>query len=187
MLGRIMREWIPIPGTAKARLVETAILQFEAHGFDGVNVVDLAAEAGVTTGSLYHHFTSKLGLYLVIRDEMEKRIYERMEGAAAAVGGRGRPAVRSALLVAFDAAVRFGVARILSEPRPDRSSDVIADVLERLLPKRTSPAAAMLAAAWRAALAAVAEGGSPAGNRAGLDWLLATDGAASSSASGSSR
>jgi AcrR family transcriptional regulator len=167
-----MREWIPIPGTAKARLVDAAIRQFEASGFDGVNVVELAAEAGVTTGSLYHHFTSKLGLYLVVRDEMEKRMVERMEGAAAAVGGKGRPAVRAALLVSFDAAVRFGVTRVLSEPRPDDAPDAIERVLRELLPRRVRAAAAMLAAAWRGALAAVADGVSSGTARAGLAWLL---------------
>ena len=167
-----MREWIPIPGTAKARLVAAAIRQFEALGFDGVNVVDLAAEAGVTTGSLYHHFTSKLGIYLVVRDEMEKRMVERMEGAAAAVGGTGRAAARAALLVSFDAAVRFGVTRILSEPRPDAAADAIERVLRGLLPRRVRAAASMLAAGWRAALAAVADGATPASARAGLVWLL---------------
>ncbi len=169
-----VREWIPIPGTAKSRLIDTAIAHFEASGYDGVSVVDLAAEAGVTTGSLYHHFQSKLGLFLVIRDEMDKRMFERMEGAAAAVGGRGRPAVRAALLVSFDAAVRFGVARILSEPRPDESPDVIADVLRRMVPRRSAATtAAVLAASWRAALASVAGGTSAASARGGLEWVLA--------------
>ncbi|MGH9245750.1 MAG: TetR/AcrR family transcriptional regulator [Acidimicrobiales bacterium] len=171
-----MREWIPIPGTAKARLVDAAIRQFGVKGFDGVNVVELAAEAGVTTGSLYHHFTSKLGLYLLVRDEMEKRMVERMEGAAAAVGGKGRPAVGAALLVSFDAAVRFGVTRVLSERRPDDAPDAIEGVLRGLLPRAVRAAAAMLAAGWRGALAAVADGTSPAAARAGLAWLLEGDG-----------
>jgi AcrR family transcriptional regulator len=173
-----VQDWIPIPGTAKARLTDAAIRQFEAHGYDGVNVTALAAEAGVTTGSLYHHFTSKLGLYLVVRDEMEKRMYERMEGAAAALGGKGREAVEAALVVSFDAAVRFGVARILSEPRPDGGPDAIAATLERILPKRLGSAATMLAAAWRGALAEVVGGTAPSAARAGLVWLLGTGRAA---------
>jgi AcrR family transcriptional regulator len=170
-----MHEWVPLPGTAKARLVEAGIRQFEALGFEGSNVADIAAEAGVTTGSLYHHFKSKLGLYLVIRDEMEKRMYERMEGAADALGGRGRDALRAALVVSFDAAVRFDVVRILSEPRPDDAPDVIATTLERLVPRRVEAAGAMLAALWRGALAAVARGTPPPRARAGLVWLLDTN------------
>jgi AcrR family transcriptional regulator len=173
-----VQDWIPIPGTAKARLIEAALHQFEAHGYDGANVMDLASEAGVTTGSLYHHFKSKLGLYLVVRDEMEKRMYERMEGAAAALGGKGRDAIEAALVVSFDAAVRFGAARLLSEPRPDGGPDVIAATFERILPKRLGSAATMLAAAWRGALAEVVAGTAPAAARAGLVWLLGADRAA---------
>jgi len=121
-----MREWVPVPGSAKARLIEAAIHQFELTGYEAVNVVDLASKASVTTGALYHHFGSKLGLYLTVREDMEKRIVERMEGAAAAAGNRGHPAVRAALLVAFDAAVRFTVSRILGEQPPVERDDPIA-------------------------------------------------------------
>jgi AcrR family transcriptional regulator len=169
----IMRDWIPVPGSVKARLVEAAIHQFELAGYAAVNVVDLAAKASVTTGALYHHFDSKLGLYLVVREEMEKRIVERMQGAAAAAGGRGRPAVRAALLVAFDAAVRFTVCRILGEPHVDvERDDPVAAVLRPLLTKRLAPAAGILAAAWRAALLAVAGGTPVATARTSLLYLL---------------
>lgn len=168
-----MRDWIPIPGSAKARLIETAVEQFELAGFDAANVVELATKAHVTTGALYHHFDSKLGLYLVVRTEMEKRIVERMEGAAAASGGRGRAAVRAALLVAFDATVRFGVCRILGEPGPHiERDDPVAAVLAPMLPRRLAPASDILAAAWRAALMAVAGGTTVASARASLGFLL---------------
>jgi AcrR family transcriptional regulator len=167
-----VRDWIPIPGSAKARLVEAAIEQFELAGYDAVNVVELATKANVTTGSLYHHFDSKLGLYLVVRGEMEKRITERMEGAAAASGGRGRPAARAALLVAFDATVRFGVCRILGEHPPVEREDPVAAVLAPLLPRRLAPAAGMMAATWRAALMTVAGGTPAAAARASFEYLL---------------
>jgi AcrR family transcriptional regulator len=172
-----VREQIPIPGSVKARLIEAAIHQFELAGYEAVNVVDLAAKASVTTGALYHHFDSKLGLYLVIRDEMEKRIVERMEGAAAASGGRGRPAVRAALRVAFDAAVRFTVCRILGEQPPIERDDPVAAMLRPLLTRRLAPAAGILAAAWRAALLSVADGTPTVTARACLLYLLDEGGA----------
>jgi len=165
-----MQEWIPIPGTAKARLVEAAVHQFEAAGYDAVNVTDLASKAGVTTGSLYHHFDSKLGLYLVVRTEMERRVVERMEGAAAASARPDAP--RAALLVAFDAAVRFGVCRILAEPVPVDREDAVEAALRPLFPRRLGTAPTILAAAWRAALLAVAAGTPSATARAALDYLL---------------
>lgn len=169
-----MQEWIPVPGSAKARLVEAAVHQFETAGYEAVNVTELAAKASVTTGSLYHHFDSKLGLYLVVREEMERRVVDRMTGAAAA-SGTGRPAARAALLVAFDAAAHFGVCRILAEPLPIPREDPIEATLRPLLPKRLRAAGAVLAAGWRAALLSVADGTPSTTARASLVWVLEPD------------
>ena len=58
-----MREWIPSESSSKGRLVLRAVDAFSAEAFDEVNVVALCAAADVTTGTLYHHFGTKLGLY----------------------------------------------------------------------------------------------------------------------------
>ena len=167
-----MRDGIPVPGSTKARLIEAAIHQFELAGYETANVTALAAKASATTGALYHHFGSKQGLYLVIREEMERRIVERMEGAAEAVGGKGRPAIRAALLVAFDAANRFTVCRILGEHPPIEREDPVETTLRSLLPDPYASAARMLAAAWRAALLKVADGTRVTAARAALEFLL---------------
>ncbi|HWM03713.1 MAG TPA: helix-turn-helix domain-containing protein [Actinophytocola sp.] len=164
-------EAIPLPGTVKRRLIDAAVYLFETAGYDAATVTELAAKAGVTTGALYHHFDSKLGLYLVVREEMETRLVERMAGAAA-TAGRGRAAVRAALLVAFDAAVHFGVCRILAEPVLADRPDPIAGALTELLPERHTAGGAVLAAAWRAALLAVADATPAATARASLTYLL---------------
>lgn len=147
--------------------------QFEQTGFDAANVTDIAAKAGVTTGSLYHHFGSKLGLYTVVRDDLEKRITDRMEGASAGLGQQGRPALRAALLVAFDAAVRFGACRLLGEPAPSDRPDPIRATLESMLPKRLDLAAVALAAAWRSILVQVADGATASTARRALEYALA--------------
>lgn len=162
---------VPIPGSARARLLDAGIHRFQQQGYERASVVEIAREAGVTTGSLYHHFGSKLGLFLAIRDEMEKRMTERMEGAFAASSGGGRAATRVALEVAFDAAVRFGVTRILAEPRPDDQPDAVAALLAGSVPE-PAPVAPMLAAVWRAALLAVADGTDAAEARTALRWVL---------------
>ncbi|WP_026877413.1 TetR/AcrR family transcriptional regulator [Jiangella gansuensis] len=167
-----MPEWVPVPGSAKARLIEAALHEFEQAGYAAVAVTDLAAKAGVTTGSLYHHFGSKLGLYTVVRDDVEKRITDRMEGAAAAVGGTGRTAVRAAVLVAFDAAARFGTCRLLGETTAADRPDPIRLTLEALLPDDAGTAAVVLAAAWRAALLETAGGAPAAAGRRALEFLL---------------
>jgi AcrR family transcriptional regulator len=167
-----MREWIPVPGTSKARLVYTALERFGARGYEAVGVTELAATAGVTTGSLYHHFGSKLGLYEVVREEAERRVLDRMEGAAAARAGDEPPAVvRAALLVGFDYVTGQGLARLLAEPHPQPAADPVEAFLDRLTGQDRAPIGRLLAAAWRAALAAQADAGPPDRARAALAAL----------------
>jgi AcrR family transcriptional regulator len=152
-------EWIPSTRSAKGRLALTALEEFGTRGYEAVNVVDLAHTAGVTTGSLYHHFGSKLGLYGVVREEAERRALDRMEGAAAARAEDGpAAAARAALLVGFDYVVRRGFTRLLGEGHPDRGDDPIEAFLSTLTDADDVPVARLLLAAWRAALAAVADG-----------------------------
>lgn len=72
----------------KGRLALAAVEQFGARPFEDVTVAELATAAEVTTGALYHHFGSKLGLNTFVRDDVEQRLLDRMEGSR-----RGRPGV----------------------------------------------------------------------------------------------
>jgi AcrR family transcriptional regulator len=167
-----VREWIPVSTSAKGRLALRALEDFGRRGFEPVNVTDLAAGAGVTTGSLYHHFGSKLGLYGFIRAEAEQRLLDRMEGAAAARADDGtKGALHGALLVGFDFAVSQRFLRLLGEAHPARNADPVADLLAEISDRGRTPIGRMLAAAWRAALLAVAEGTAPERARAGLAAL----------------
>ena len=112
-----MREWIPISTSPKGRLALAAVKQFGERPFDDVTVGELAAAADVTTGALYHHFGSKLGLYDFVRDDVERRLLDQMEGAIAASVSLDRSAaVMAALVIGFDFAVREGFLRILGDP-----------------------------------------------------------------------
>jgi AcrR family transcriptional regulator len=167
-----VREWVPVSSSTKGRLAVRALEEFGRRGFEDVGVGELAAGAGVTTGSLYHHFGTKLGLYEFVRAEAERRLLDRMEGAAAAREGESpTEALRSALLVGFDFATRQGLARLLGEPHPGRGSDPVAELLARISDRGRTPIGRMLAAGWREALLAVA-GGTPARQaRAGIAAL----------------
>jgi AcrR family transcriptional regulator len=162
-----MREWVPAPSSARGRLALRALEEFGSRGYAGVGVGQLAAAAGVTTGSLYHHFGSKLGLYSVVRTEVERRVLDRMEGAAAARSDDDPG--RAALLVGFDYAAGRGFARLLAEPHPEAVADPIEALLVRLA---GAPLGRLLAAAWRAALAEVAGGTETGAVRAALAALL---------------
>lgn len=166
-----MREWVPVPGSRKARLIAAAIARFEAHGFTGASVTDIARDAGATTGALYHHFGSKEGLFIVIREEMERRLRDRMQGAHAALGG-GRAGLTGALLVGFDAAVRFGAARILSDPAAPPERDVLLPALRALASDAPPAAVDVSLGALRSALTAVAAGTAHGDARQGLAWVL---------------
>lgn len=174
-----MREWVPVSSSARGRLARAAVEAFGARPFEAVTVGELAAAARVSTGALYHHFGSKLGLYAFVREDVERRLLDRMEGAVAAsvpVGDR-TAAVTAALLAGFDFAVREGFARLLAASPPLSPSSSEPDRLADLLSALTAPASAVLgrvlAASWRAAVLAVAEGEPPPSARAALVALEA--------------
>jgi len=151
-----MREWIPVSTSAKGRLALAAVRTFGSRPFDEVTVGELAAAAGVTTGSLYHHFESKLGLYEFVRTDVERRLLDRMEGASSAIGQRPE-AVTEVLLVGFEFAVSQDFSRLLGEP-PSGSTDTLVTLIATLTAPAPEPLGRVLAAAWRAAVLAVAEG-----------------------------
>jgi AcrR family transcriptional regulator len=161
---------MPVSTSPKGRLALAAVKAFGARHFDEVTVGELAAAAKVTTGALYHHFRSKLGLYVFVREDVERRLLDRMEGAiAASVPASDRSAaVTAALLVGFDFAVREGFLRILGDPPGGAARDRLAQMLRANTVSASPVLSRMLAAAWRAALASVAEGSEPQQARAAL-------------------
>ena len=165
-----MREWVPVSTSPKGRLALAAVKEFGARPFDEVTVGELAAAAKVTTGALYHHFGSKLGLYALVREDVERRLLDRMEGAiaASAPASDRSAAVMAGLLVGFDFAVREGFLRILGEPPAGAEHDRLAETLSASTAPVPPVLGRVLAAAWRAALAAVADGSEPQQARAAL-------------------
>jgi AcrR family transcriptional regulator len=162
-----MREWIPVSTSPKGRLALAAVRQFGARPFDEVTVSELAAAANVTTGALYHHFGSKLGLYAFVRQDVEQRLLDRMEGALAVSSDRSA-AVTAALLVGFDFAVREGFLHVLGAPPAGTAHDRLAEMLDASAGPASPVLGRVLAATWRAALSAVAEGVEPQQARAAL-------------------
>ena len=142
---------------------------------EGLNAVDDEqrpdrAAAKVITGALYHHFGSKLGLYVFVRKDVERRLLDRMEGAVAASGDDAdrSAAVTAALLVGFDFAVREGFLQILGAPPAGAEGDRLAEMLSASTAPTSPVLGRVLAAAWRAALLTVAEGSKPQSARAAL-------------------
>jgi AcrR family transcriptional regulator len=166
-----MREWLPVSTSPKGRLVLAALREFGRRPYPEVTVAELAAGAEVTTGAIYHHFGSKVGLYAFVRQDVERRLLDRMEGAVAGVASQPErsSAVSAALLVGLDFAVREGYPHLLGAPPAESGHDHLAELLGEAT---TSPVLGrVLAAAWRTALLAVAEGYDAADARAALATL----------------
>jgi AcrR family transcriptional regulator len=168
-----MREWVPVSTSPKGRLALAAAEMFGVRRFEEVTVGGLAAAANVSTGALYHHFGSKLGLYAFVREDVERRLLDRIEGAvAASVTATDRPAaIMGALLAGFDFAVRAGFPQLLGAPPTGTPYDRLADLLSASTVPAPPVLGRVLAAAWRAAVVAVADGVEPGSARAALRAL----------------
>lgn len=164
-----MREWIPISTSPKGRLALAAAREFGSRPYADVTVTALAEAAHVTTGALYHHFESKLGIYRFVRSDVERRLMDRMAGAATAsptdsAGAR----LHSAMGVGFDFAVDARFTWLLSAPPVGEAPDDLAAQIVALFPSLPAPLGAILAAAWRAAVGSAARGTDPDEVRAAL-------------------
>jgi TetR/AcrR family transcriptional regulator, transcriptional repressor for nem operon len=61
-----MRYTLEYKDQARAKLVEAGGRYAKQHGFDSSGMANLAAAAGVTTGSLYKHFSGKSDLFVAL-------------------------------------------------------------------------------------------------------------------------
>lgn len=77
----------------RMRLLQVAMRQFAAQGFDGVTVRTIAAEAGVSPGLIKHHFGSKEGLRDAVDAFFLKRSGAAFERAITATQGMDPAAV----------------------------------------------------------------------------------------------
>lgn len=55
----------------KQALLDAALLIFSRDGFTASRLADIAAEASVTRGAIYHHFENKANLYLALLERAE--------------------------------------------------------------------------------------------------------------------
>ncbi|WP_409340649.1 TetR/AcrR family transcriptional regulator [Paenibacillus sp. MBLB4367] len=65
------------------KIIEVARGYFTKHGYADSTLEDIAKEAALTRGSIYHHFRNKKGLFHVVLESVQKEIAERIEAEAA--------------------------------------------------------------------------------------------------------
>lgn len=63
----------------RAQLIELGLGAFGRRPFDEVSIDDIAREAGISKGLLYHYFATKQAFYLEVVREAARRLLERTE------------------------------------------------------------------------------------------------------------
>ena len=58
----------------RAALMSVARKHFARDGYSGAEIGQIAADARLTTGAVYHHFASKKGLFLAVAEGLEAEI-----------------------------------------------------------------------------------------------------------------
>jgi AcrR family transcriptional regulator len=56
-------------GGSRTELLEAGLRGFASRGYSSARLADIAADAGLTTGAFYRHFTSKLHFFRALLDE----------------------------------------------------------------------------------------------------------------------
>ncbi len=72
---------------SREQLLAVALHMLAERGYAGVGLRELAAEAGVTTGSIYHHFSSKEDLVRSAVDHYADRVVEQQQDLLASDAG----------------------------------------------------------------------------------------------------
>ena len=70
----------------RQHLIEVATALFAEHGYDGTSIEAVLEAAGVSRGSLYHHFPSKERLFEAVVEGVHTQVGEATLEAAAAAG-----------------------------------------------------------------------------------------------------
>lgn len=69
-----------LAATARARILDAALAEFVARGFDGASTNTIARAAGVAKGLVFHHFGSKAELYLAVHELVAARVGAQVLG-----------------------------------------------------------------------------------------------------------
>lgn len=71
----------------RQNLLKAALAVFSRQGYAATRLEDIADEAGVTRGAIYHHFGSKADLYLALAERISDRVQPVIQMAVEAGGG----------------------------------------------------------------------------------------------------
>jgi AcrR family transcriptional regulator len=70
----------------RQRILDGARRCFATVGFESSTNRRVADDAGISAAAIYHYFASKTQMYAAVYDDVQRRVYERFEQAAAPAG-----------------------------------------------------------------------------------------------------
>jgi AcrR family transcriptional regulator len=112
----VSRREVRVAETRHALLAAGRAL-FGTQGFAATSVDDLGRHAGVTTGALYHHFSTKSELFETVFEQLEAELMER-SNAAARQAGTPLDGLKVGFAAFLDASLEPDVQRIVLVDAP---------------------------------------------------------------------
>ena len=101
MAERKTRARTPVPRNpeeTRARLVDAAEAEFNAHGFDGTDTNRIARRAGYAPQTFYRHFADKTAVFLAVYDRWWRKESDAIGQILRARGKSGLSAVASKMI-----------------------------------------------------------------------------------------
>ncbi len=95
----------------KNKIFDTACAMFKERGFYNVTVEEIADAAGISVGSLYHHFKNKYALLTAWHDRLDELYaehYRELKNDPAFVGLKAPEQMKEMLLWIQDVCVNYG-------------------------------------------------------------------------------
>ena len=102
---------------AKARpeeILEAALLEFTASGFDGARMEDIAKRAGISKAAVYLYFPSKLA---VLKALVEAKVSPIAQHASAIAAAGAADPIATLRTLAFEVASRLSDAKTIGVPQ----------------------------------------------------------------------
>ena len=111
-------------------LLDAGRALFALRGYADVGVGEISSRAGATSGSVYHHFGSKAGLFRAVYDELVASTSERI---AAARRGSPSPSLIADCELYLDACADPAFFRITADAPAVIGWDAILDDTQKLI------------------------------------------------------
>jgi len=85
----VPRQWARTPRT-RAQILAAAEDVFQERGYGEATIADIVERAGVSVGSVYHHFGGKAEVYLALWEERQTGAFQASQDAVAAARRDGK-------------------------------------------------------------------------------------------------